>query len=452
MENRDAVSSSQPDIGRKFFRTLSAPVVVQWELTDWCNHRCIHCYNFWQKNTNPPDLDDPALINKFETASSEIINSNVFHVTITGGEPLSVFESATPFIKKLNEAGVDLALNTNLTFMTVNYAKKIKDLGIKSVLTSLMSSNTEVADKLAGRKGAQQNTIRGMHIAMNEGFDLSVNMVVSESNLDQIYDTARYVKELGIKSFSATKACVPINNKDFSQEALSRDSFHQMLTSLIKAKNELGLDVNSLEFYPYCAFDTQEELDIFGHHNCNAGKTGCTIGFDNNIRPCSHASQKYGLISENGSFNRAWQNLEPWRTDIFIPNECQECFYRYSCGGGCRSEAFALTHNLQAPDAISDFKKQPLKKQSVPIKQIDDEATFVFVKGLKSRPEDFGGILYKNSAKWLTVDKNLYDLVNKHQLSTFTTLTLAQALGNNTNEIFTTMSLLKEKGLIQERR
>ena len=31
---------------------LKYPPVVHWEVTPKCNHNCIHCYNYWRKDSN----------------------------------------------------------------------------------------------------------------------------------------------------------------------------------------------------------------------------------------------------------------------------------------------------------------------------------------------------------------------------------------------------------------
>ena len=74
----------------RLFRTLKAPLSVQIEVTENCNHRCTHCYNYWKKG-------DKCIFENmtFATAkkvADEVINSQVFGVTLTGGEPFLNFD------------------------------------------------------------------------------------------------------------------------------------------------------------------------------------------------------------------------------------------------------------------------------------------------------------------------------------------------------------------------
>ena len=105
-----------PSSERGIFRTLSAPVVLQWELTSFCNERCIHCYNYWRTDVlEEKIIITPETLAIFDKTSSEIVRNKIFHVTVTGGEPLAVLRWAYPYLQRLAEGGVEISFNTNLT-------------------------------------------------------------------------------------------------------------------------------------------------------------------------------------------------------------------------------------------------------------------------------------------------------------------------------------------------
>jgi len=434
------------------FRTLSAPVTLQWELTPFCNERCIHCYNFWRgPQAGEKLVVDSETLAIYDRASREIVGNKVFYVTVTGGEPLAVLKQTYPYLQRLAENGVSISFNTNLTMFTREKAQTLKRLGVRSILTSLMSGDPNLNDELANRPNTHHDVSRGIKLALDEGFWVGANMVVTKRNLYDIFSTAEYVKSLGVTGFSATKAATPINSRNFSEYVLSRKEFQLMISELEKVKNELGLTVDSLEFYPPCTFDIQESRDLCANHVCTAGKTTCTIGFDGQVRPCSHAVQIYGSILEENGLKQAWENLHPWRTDIFIPMGCDGCILRNACGGGCRSEAYAVFGSLKAPDPYCDFSRQPLLTKQKVQPEVNKNAKFVFRSDIKARPEIFGGILFLSPREWLAVDLKLYNYCVNIKQSPFKIDELADMLSVGSEEIESTIKILLSKSIIRER-
>ena len=43
------------------YKTLSAPLVVQVEISEKCPNRCLHCYNFWRRNDKKTKLVNMSL-------------------------------------------------------------------------------------------------------------------------------------------------------------------------------------------------------------------------------------------------------------------------------------------------------------------------------------------------------------------------------------------------------
>lgn len=439
---------------REVFRTLSAPVTLQWEQTWYCNHNCEHCYNFWRQSEESQKLEiTPENIKVYEETADQIIENKVFQVTITGGEPLAVFKWTYPSMQKLSEAGVGISLNSNLTMLNREKAKLLKRLGVRSILTSLMSANPELNDRLAGHQNAHRDTVRGIQIALEEGFWVAVNMVVTKKNLSEIYETAEYVKGLGITSFAATKASTPITCPDFSDYMLSHDDFRFMVDELLRIRDNLGLNTDSLEFYPMCFFEKQETRDFAGNRICNAGKTACTIGPDGLVRPCSHANQVYGSVLEGDEgLKKAWLNLQGWRTERYIPEECGQCSIRNLCRGGCRTEAFAMSGSLEAPDPYAVFSRPPLEMSPPKDIHIKNEAHYEFHPGIKTRQEDFGGIIFITPVRWLAVTDRLLSFYNEFAGASFTIRDLAEGLGTSPEEVIPTAKILARKTIIKERR
>ena len=81
-------------------RLFSAPTTVNFELTELCNVKCKHCYNPWRDEfmgVNAIDED------KLDKIIMKFVDAKVFHVILTGGEPMSNFNVLIKAIKRLRE-------------------------------------------------------------------------------------------------------------------------------------------------------------------------------------------------------------------------------------------------------------------------------------------------------------------------------------------------------------
>lgn len=432
------------------FRQISAPISVQWELTSACNLNCLHCYNYWRDSSHPKGLhvlhDNPGS----ETIAKELVRNGVFQVTLTGGEPLTALKKNLQGLTQIQEAGIDININTNLALLTDERLHILKSLGIKSILTSLMAHDARIHDELSNTPGSFEATRNGINKAVSNGFKVAVNMVVTKKNLAMIRETGRFVKNLGAVGFCATKASKPSSCQDFTAYHLNQADLHHMFKELLSVKEETGLNVDSLEHYPACAFPDGITRTALGGRSCSAGKTGCTIGFNGLVRPCSHAQQTYGNIADG--FHLAWQAMHEWRSGDLVPqyckNDCGE--FPNRCGGGCRVEAENCSHSLKGTDPFCTNSVPPAR---VPITKTvpDKNATFLPAKGLRFRNEDVGQIAYASVKNWLLIDNKVADLLKRAHTENgvgFTLKDLALTFGVSEERAYPTLHLLVSKKLV----
>ncbi|KKS31537.1 MAG: Radical SAM domain protein [candidate division WWE3 bacterium GW2011_GWF1_42_14] len=430
------------------YTRLSAPLDVQWELTPWCTYNCVHCYNYWRRDERPMRvLTEDQLVVRRKTAK-ELLENKVFHVTLTGGEPLGVIEQVMPELRQLASAGIQMSINTNLALMTTEMGKLLKELGIRSILTSLMSADEILNDEIAQQRGAFRRTIEGIKVAVSMGLRVSVNMVVSQKNFDTIYDTGKLAYSLGAKAFCATKVSKPSNCEDFTGFPLSREQLGSMFHELIRIRKAFGIEVASLEHYPACVFPNTETRTMFGNRNCSAAKTSCTIGFDGNIRPCSHAPMSYGNVAEQG-LSVAWIGMDAWRDDSLVPSVCKLTCGEYpgKCGGGCRIESLNVHQGVGGSDPYS-LEAAPAAKRAVAKLKLLDPAVIVQLQPkVRFRKENFGFIAYRSSTNWVAMDSTLYGIVVPSKPVSVTDV--ATAYQSSEDDALETLSILSAKGIVQ---
>jgi len=299
------ILSKRKEMMVMLYRSLSAPISVQIETTTLCNQSCVHCYNYWRESGR---LEDSTLsAEQLEHIIQELIENRVFNAIFTGGEPLLFVGRLIRTIEKATKNGIFCSLNSNLTSLTPETAKKLKNAGVSSILTSLVSHDRATHDFITQCPDSFSRTLGGIKIALEIKIKLSVNMVVSQFNMHHVYGTGKFIHELGIKNFSK------IGISDFELK--------ETLDNLLFLEKSFGMNVDILECYPLCFFEDIKRYRKFAKHNCTAGVTTCAIGANGDVRPCAHADLIYGNIFSE-SLRDIWDKMQEWRNGSLLPDLC----------------------------------------------------------------------------------------------------------------------------------
>ena len=125
--------------------------------------------------------------------------AGVSKLRITGGEPL-VRANLPELIANLSAIdGIDdIALTTNGYLLAKN-AQALKDAGLDRLTISMDSIDEDVFKTMSGRPQGPANTLEGIKVATELGFDpIKINVVVQRGVNDHtLVDTARYFKGTG---------------------------------------------------------------------------------------------------------------------------------------------------------------------------------------------------------------------------------------------------------------
>ena len=401
------------------YKTLSAPITCQIELTTGCNNDCLYCYNHWRhdKTIDGANMHDELL----DLTLNQIIDARVFQVTFTGGETLLRKKQLFRGIDRLISADVSCAVNTNLTTLTDSDARELYRLGLRGILTSLCSHDRTRHDFISQRKGSFDDTLRGIKKAQDAGLFVAASMVITSLNAHDVLPAGLFLKELGVQQMFATKASPPVNALGFQHYMITHKDLMNTLEDLNVLRNEHGMNVGILECYPLCSYGDTSRFPFVADRRCSAGITTCTIGASGEIRPCSHSDISYGNISTEGLLG-AWNAMEDQRDGSLLPPTCKECTLLASCSGGCRVDAFCYSGRYDTLDPYA----QPQLVQSVITKQ----PTFAPINGrdhfrvnpqLHIRNESMGVLCADSSAMGTPalLTSDTYELVQQLEKDSF---------------------------------
>ena len=142
-------------------------------LTERCNLRCFYCM---------PEEGIPLKDKSHFMSGEEIVeiakifkNLGVTKMRLTGGEPL-IRKCADKIIKDLGKLNLDLGITTNGVLID-RYIDTFKEAGIKSVNVSLDSLKPKQQHEIS-RRDYFDRIMRNIHMLLDEGFQVKVNVVV----------------------------------------------------------------------------------------------------------------------------------------------------------------------------------------------------------------------------------------------------------------------------------
>lgn len=327
-------------------RYLSMPLTAQLEITDFCNHRCIHCYNLDSKIENRPirKVSDKTVI----ACAQKLIDNGIFAVIVTGGEPLIKRELTKKVITLFRENNIRVSLNSNITLFDDDFITFLKQVKV-GVLTSCPSAIPTSFEKLVGidNYAKFEENIKKL-VAMD--VRCTVNMVVTKENLCEIRATAERMKQLGCRSFAVTPMGL---NMDYPRLdlLLNIKEVQSVIADLLWAEETFGLKVDVLEALPKCVFSEKilSEKHSFLNRKCQAGRTAIAVSCNGDVRPCAHNSTSYGNILQE-DLKTVWANMKDWRSSQYVPQECMECTWLNRCNGGCRTSAKTISNEWNGKD------------------------------------------------------------------------------------------------------
>ncbi len=398
------------------YRELKSPVAVQLELTTRCNERCIHCYNHWRRSS---EEDRTLTEDDVRRIIENLKESEVPNLLITGGEPMLYPDLLIRTLELGREAGLRCSLNSNLTLVTPELARELKRLKV-GILTSILSFDERLHDKLTTVRGSFDMLVKGIRLVREHEIPVGANMVVMQMNVDQIYETGRFIHSLGVTAFRATKVHPAQGSPCFERIKLPPERIVDIFDTLIRLRDDLGLDVDSLTTYPTCLLKDMSRYGQFvSRRSCSAGKTGCTIGADGQVRPCGHSDNTYGnSIVE--PLLEIWPRLREWRDGSLLPTECKECKHVIQCSGGCRMDCKHYG-NISGMDPYApgkDFAYIPQQREEVT--PLDPESALVVNSTLRLRIETFGTALIVDGNFKSIVTSDTAELLEQLRGTTFT--------------------------------
>lgn len=319
------------------------PRYIYWELSNYCNLRCKHCFADAVRGKDSI-VRDSLIYSTIENMRSK----NMFAIRFGGGEPLMV-----PYIFdlisfcKAHEIEVDIT--TNGTLLNGEVLKKLYSAGLRELTISIDGLETS-HDYIRGQ-GNYQRTYQAAIQAISYGkICLSLAFTVSSQNYSELERFVEKFISLGVKKFYFFRYCSNNNAKmlELSSEQLCITA--KTILELSQKHTNITFIHEGFSFYVH---------QLMGHkkikEGCNFLQNVLTIDFTGNVIVCAAIKKVLGNVYLD-NIDMVYKNIANEQTLIqYIPDECLNCVWNTSCHGGCKSFSFSTSGDYRIKDSLCYF-------------------------------------------------------------------------------------------------
>lgn len=290
------------------------PLNVTMELTQDCNFRCSHCYNFDRTEAaQAPEREKGISLSKWKEVIDEVRAMGAFYLCFTGGEVL-VYPHLLELISYAKEKGASIRLKTNGSRLSEELARQLRELNVDDIEFSLYGGTEKTHDEFTGTKGHFKAVLEGLSFAKKHRLNPVCNLILHKGCAHEYLLMKSLVKEKDIASQVSLDLSV---RHDGSRGSLDYRLDHEQLRSLFKEDPSL---------LPY--------ENTTGNIQCACARSNCGIGFDGSVYPCIGAPLFAGSLKEK-SFKDIWISSPVFQRirglKIKDYKDCESCEDRSFC-------------------------------------------------------------------------------------------------------------------------
>jgi len=352
-------------------------VMVILVVTNDCNLRCKYCYVKGGEHNEYMDFE------LAKTAIKKVLKESKrkkLVVSFFGGEPTLAFpliKQIVEYVKKnrnnlgIIEYGFSITTNGVIPEKTLNYLLKNNFVFTVSIdgIPSVQDRQRPLPDG-SGSSFFIEQTVR--KIVKSRNF-LNARITVTKNSVKKLEENVRYLIKLGFKFIQIDP--ISMGGRAKEQRELFRPEAREYVKNFIKVLDmakKAGVTISS-----------QSYMNLFtpAKRFCDGmtGRNRIIVAYDGTQRLCLCLSDELctstptsGLIvgRYNKSTGKFETNIKKFRRHTnSIPidrsKKCQECFARYTCGGGCGIQNFHTTGNWNKTSDFHCYVTRSLLKEII---------------------------------------------------------------------------------------
>jgi|LSQX01.2.fsa_nt_gb MoaA/NifB/PqqE/SkfB family radical SAM enzyme len=269
------------------FVPLKNGIRLQWDITNRCNLKCIHCC------ASKEEVEEPTTVEYIDRVVDILAKNDVMKVTISGGEP-TLNKMLYYIVSKLKEAGIKVGIVTNLYYDYTLIEPLIDKLD--SITTSI-DGPADIHNNIRGQNCYDtilRNILRIIRVK-----NVKVITTLSKLNYGHIEETVSCLAGIGVKNIMCayiTPRGKGALNKEMLELQIDKNKIENQIQRL---SEKYGVNISSSVCSHYF-----KSLD----NQCLAANKIFYLSASGTLHPC-HLYTEYGIsIFEDQCFDlvRNW--------------------------------------------------------------------------------------------------------------------------------------------------
>ena len=168
---------------------------LQFELSNRCNERCIHCYIPNSKKNEGFDMP----LQKVKSILDVFAEMGGLHVTLSGGEAF-LHKDLMEICRYCREKDLKISILSNLISLKEEQIPALKEVNLSLIQTSLYSMDPKIRDFITTVPGSHAKTKAAIELLVKNDIPVQISCPIMKANRKGYADVLEYAKGLKIKA------------------------------------------------------------------------------------------------------------------------------------------------------------------------------------------------------------------------------------------------------------
>lgn len=318
------------------------PIGGSLEITQRCNHKCVHCYNNLAAGDQEACKKELTL-DEHCRIIDEIAEFGCLWLLLTGGE-IFLRKDFLDIYTYAKQKGLLITLFTNGTLITPDIADYLTQFPPFSIEITLYGNTPKTYESITGIPGSYVRCINGIRLLMDRKLPLKLKTMAIAQNKPEIFDMKRFAEqELGL-DFKFDAMVNP--RRDCSQSPLNvRLSPQEIIELDLEDTGRVSEWKEFLERFNKPIINPEKIAKLY---QCGGGNQSFAIDPFGRLSVCVLSTNTYDL--RQGSFREGWENylFSLRQIEITRKTKCSNCRIKSMCGM-CPANSELECRDAEAP-------------------------------------------------------------------------------------------------------